>query len=102
MCQSPAGAAHTLDSKPRTAAESARACARVPPPPSNARLGGEQTGKEEKRGDRPVQKWPQRNGDVALGQTVDEHNGRNGRAAHGLQVAVFRHDEPSPPQAPVA
>ena len=72
------------------------------PPPSDTCLSGEQAGQEEERGNRPIQKHPQRNGNVKLGQAVDEHNGSDSSAAHCLEVMVFRHDEPSPPQAPVA
>lgn len=72
------------------------------PPPSDTRLSGEQAGQEEESGNRPIQKHPQRNGNVTLGQAVDEHDGSDSGAAHGLEVTVFRHAEPSPPRAPVA
>lgn len=88
-------------SKPHTAATCAGSCTRAPPP-SDTRLSGEQAGQEEECGNRPIQKHPQRNGNVTLGQAVDEHNGSDSSAAHGLEVAVFRHDESSPPRAPDA
>lgn len=70
-------------------------------PPHEALLGGKQPRQEEKRGNRPIQKRPQSNRDVALGQAVDEHDGSDGGAAHGLEVTVLSHDFPSQPLASV-